>query len=64
MFNTGKQKIKKRAGLLLERQKEKNIHKSISNPAKISIPYRQRNTRKIVRQIVAERNNMEIRARP
>lgn len=35
--------------------KGKNIHKSISNPAKISIPYRQRNTRKIVRQIMTER---------
>lgn len=44
--------------------KGKNIHKSISNPAKISIPYKCGNTRKIVRQFVTERNNMEIRARP
>ena len=35
--------------------KGKNIHKSISNPAKISIPYKCGNTRKIVRQIVTER---------
>ena len=44
--------------------KGKNIHKSISNPAKISISYKYGNARKNVRQFVTERNNMEIRARP
>ena len=38
--------------------------KRVIQPYKISIPYKYRNTRKIVRQIVTERNNMEIRARP
>ncbi len=43
--------------------KGKNIHKSISNPAKISIPYRQRKTRKNVRHFKTG-EYMEIRAGP
>lgn len=43
--------------------KGKNIHKSISNPAKISIPYKCGNTRKNVRHFKTG-EYMEIRARP